>query len=94
MTVFYWGYRGICHRPREDRTLCFYKIFQIILIILWVTFAFLDKGCFNGFVKISQLLDHGRGFCVFLSVLESLGYLLSAALGVFCLIRSRAVLSE
>ena len=68
-----------------------YKLFQILIAILWIVFAFLDRGCFNGFVKIGKLIDEGRGFCVFLGILESLGYLVAAALGLFGLIRSRAV---
>ena len=61
------------------------------MAILWFVFSILNKGCFNGFARFSELIDQNLKFSLFLGVLESLLYLASAGLGVFCIFKTKSV---
>ena len=58
--------------------------------MLWFVFSIIRAGCFDGWMRISLLNEHDEGaakFCIFLTVLEALGYLASMILGIICIIR-------
>ncbi len=92
--TFYKGYTGVCKRPTDQSTITWYRACQGVLCVAWFIFSIIRAGCFDGWMRISFLnkFDDGAAkFCIFLTVLESLGYLASMILGVICVIRISSV---
>lgn len=50
--VFYRGYVAIWKRPKDNRSILWYRILQAILVGLYILFSFLPIGGFHGWVKI------------------------------------------
>ena len=94
MFVFWNGYYGLCKRPRVTNHLWRYRIMQGVLCILWFIFSILSAGTFNGWAEISNLKADRLYFNIFLSVIESLLYMASCALGAFCVYMSFRVEDE
>ncbi len=94
--TFYRGYLAVCKRPPESNYILWYRICQGVLCVLWFLFSILMAGCFDGWARVSHLSkfnDGGLKFCIFLAVLESLGYTAATILGVICIVRAPAVSS-
>eukprot|EP00831_Metopus_contortus_P041830 TRINITY_DN3288_c0_g1_i4.p1 TRINITY_DN3288_c0_g1~~TRINITY_DN3288_c0_g1_i4.p1 ORF type:complete len:229 (+),score=23.56 TRINITY_DN3288_c0_g1_i4:3-689(+) len=94
--VMYKGYFAACYRPANWDALKWYRIWQGILCALWFIFSILGSGCFDGWARIPKLSGGGStsGFCIFLVVLESLGYLYACGMGIFCAYQIRQVMDE
>ena len=88
--TFYKGYSGACKRPKDSSTIMWYCICQIILSIIWLVFSIIMAGSFDGWLRIRFLKGSNEGsgnFCIFLCVVESLGYTASAIIGVISICR-------
>jgi len=95
--VFYKAYLGSCKRPVENSTVMWYKILQACLCVLWLVLSIINSGCFDGWMRISILKKHDDGaarFCIFLTVLESLGYTACFFLGILGIFEISSVISE
>eukprot|EP00826_Nyctotherus_ovalis_P022550 TRINITY_DN1745_c0_g2_i17.p2 TRINITY_DN1745_c0_g2~~TRINITY_DN1745_c0_g2_i17.p2 ORF type:complete len:215 (+),score=46.32 TRINITY_DN1745_c0_g2_i17:124-768(+) len=93
----YSGYCGACRRPPESGTILRYKICQGVVCILWLVFSIIRGGCFNGWTRITLLKrekESAANFCIFLTVLESLGYTFSLILGLIGIIKVSDVSEE
>jgi len=62
------------------------------LCLLWFIFSILGAGAFNGWTKISVL--SGFGFCIFLSIIESIMYLVACGLGILNLVKALKLQDE
>ena len=93
MASFNFGYQAICLAPNHDRKFMFYMVSQGILCILWFIFSIISAGSINGWTKIKVLsrTNCKMGFSIFLAVIESLVYLFTMGLGIYCLIRAKQV---
>eukprot|EP00826_Nyctotherus_ovalis_P031996 TRINITY_DN257_c0_g2_i1.p2 TRINITY_DN257_c0_g2~~TRINITY_DN257_c0_g2_i1.p2 ORF type:complete len:133 (+),score=9.17 TRINITY_DN257_c0_g2_i1:329-727(+) len=83
--TLYKGYNGACRRPVEKVTIIWYRVCQIILCGCWLGFSIGCAGPFDGWTQIKHLKrQHAGGakFCIFLTVLEALGYTAACVLGV------------
>ncbi len=91
MLSFYHGYYAICQGPNHKRKLLIYQITQGLLCAAWFVFSILNAGPFDGWAKISILSDCGLGFSIFLAVLQSIIYLVTCFLGLFCIYKATKV---
>eukprot|EP00829_Urostomides_striatus_P010182 TRINITY_DN2348_c0_g1_i1.p1 TRINITY_DN2348_c0_g1~~TRINITY_DN2348_c0_g1_i1.p1 ORF type:complete len:131 (+),score=5.85 TRINITY_DN2348_c0_g1_i1:218-610(+) len=76
--AFYKAYYGAC--KQDDSSIFWYRVIQSFLCISWLVFSIIKSGCFDGWLRISSLADIGNSaahFCIFLTVMESLGYTIS-----------------
>jgi len=91
----YNGYFAACKRPPESSVILRYRLAQAVLCTLWLIFSIMRAGCFNGWTRIATLKKYKESaakFCIFLTVLESLGYTIILILGLIGIIKVRAVL--
>ncbi len=84
--VFYRGYRGLALEFDWIRS---YYVCQALLGAVWFIFSIVDAGSFNGFMKSERLFQENYGFQGFLSVVESIGYLLNSIFSYFCIYKVR-----
>ncbi|CAD8117209.1 unnamed protein product [Paramecium sonneborni] len=82
MYIFYRGYKGLC---ADQSLLKWYKILHLIAAILWLIVSIIDALGWNGFVRAANFGDKGQGGLVFLSIMESLGFLFSFILAPVCI---------
>eukprot|EP01017_Pseudomicrothorax_dubius_P036581 TRINITY_DN5252_c0_g3_i1.p1 TRINITY_DN5252_c0_g3~~TRINITY_DN5252_c0_g3_i1.p1 ORF type:complete len:202 (-),score=39.55 TRINITY_DN5252_c0_g3_i1:49-654(-) len=85
--TFYKGYRGVCAESSSVRT---YKFLQYGLFILWIAAAIIDNRGINGLIRADRFLRKGNTVPGVLSIIESLGYVSAAALGVRCALQASA----
>ena len=91
----YKGFSGACRRPVDNKAILWYRGTQSILCALWLTFSITRAGSFDGWARIAKLNDHDEGaakFCIFLSVIESLGYTTAMILGMIGIVQISSVL--
>ncbi len=65
-----------------------YKIYQAVESAMLFTLSIVTWGCFDGWTRIPEMLDKhsgGANFCIFLTILESLGFEVACVLGVVCI---------
>ncbi len=82
--TFYQGYRTIFINSKNQKIL--YTILQLSSCFLWICFAIIDLGAFNGVVRVSKLVKRDEGaamFGLFLGVVESLMYITASLLGFY-----------
>eukprot|EP00923_Selenidium_pygospionis_P007156 GHVN01012281.1.p1 GENE.GHVN01012281.1~~GHVN01012281.1.p1 ORF type:complete len:234 (+),score=31.96 GHVN01012281.1:225-926(+) len=89
--VFYSGYKALA---KNDSKIKFrYLIMQGVLIALYVVFALIPFGPFNGFIALALMGDGklyhfassgGSGFAIVVIIVESLGWLISAGIAGLC----------
>ena len=91
MLSFYNGYYAICQGPGHKRKLLVYQITQGLLCAAWFVFSILSAGPFDGWTKIKVLSECNLKFSIFLSVLQSVVYLTTCALGIYCIIKATRV---
>ena len=91
MASFNFGYQAICLAPNHEKKFIFYMVSQGVLCAIWLVFAIISAGSINGWTKIKLLHSCKLGFSIFLCIVESLLYLFSAGLGVFCMIKTKIV---
>ena len=65
-----------------------FRIYQVVLCIFWFIFSLTTAGCFDGWTRIRGLNEEGTGtakFCIFLTVVESLGFTAILCIGVYAI---------
>eukprot|EP00826_Nyctotherus_ovalis_P009737 TRINITY_DN12575_c0_g1_i13.p1 TRINITY_DN12575_c0_g1~~TRINITY_DN12575_c0_g1_i13.p1 ORF type:complete len:252 (+),score=39.72 TRINITY_DN12575_c0_g1_i13:72-827(+) len=95
--VLYKGYAGACRRPVDARSVLWYRICQAIACVLWLVFSIVRAGPFNGWSRIGLLDDYKESaarFCIFLTVLESLGYTATTVIGIVGILQISSVVFE
>ncbi len=83
--TFYKGYEAACKRPADPSRVFWYRVYQSVLCVLWLIFSIAMFGCFDGWTRIGFLRKFDEGaarFCIFLVVLEALGFTASCVLGL------------
>ena len=91
----YKGFSGACRRPVDYKAVFWYKGTQSIQCVFWLTFSITRAGCFYGWTRIAKLSDHDEGaakFCIFLAVIQSLGYTVAMILGMVGIVQISSVL--
>ena len=89
------GYSAACRRPTDSSAILRYRLCQGVLCILWLVFSFIKAGSFNGWARISSLRNKKEAmadFCIFLTVIESLGYTIALVLGIIGIIKVGTVI--
>eukprot|EP00826_Nyctotherus_ovalis_P009735 TRINITY_DN12575_c0_g1_i10.p2 TRINITY_DN12575_c0_g1~~TRINITY_DN12575_c0_g1_i10.p2 ORF type:complete len:127 (+),score=38.30 TRINITY_DN12575_c0_g1_i10:47-382(+) len=93
----YKGYAGACRRPVDARSVLWYRICQAIACVLWLVFSIVRAGPFNGWSRIGLLDDYKESaarFCIFLTVLESLGYTATTVIGIVGILQISSMTEE
>lgn len=89
--VFYTGYKGLAKNESKEQFR--YVVMESALIAAYVIFALIPFGPFNGLIAFAMMgtdrLYHfesggAKGFAIFVIALESIGWLLSAAIAALC----------
>jgi hypothetical protein len=86
--TFYLGYKSIV-LPDNSGFKIAYEVMQCVTCLLWLAFSIIDAGAFNGLIRVVKLINYGGGAAIFgfiLGFLESLAYLASCGLGLYCMI--------
>ena len=75
-----------------------YRVCQAILCVFWLLWSIIRAGSFDGWARISLLSGAdprgAAGFCIFLVVLQSIGYMGACGIGIFCVIKAGAASDE
>jgi len=86
--VSYLGYVAICTRYEVFDVITRYRLYQALMCVFWFVLSIVPSGSFDGWMRISVLMDYnsaGAKFCIFLTVLESLGFTVAFILGLICI---------
>ena len=96
--VAFLGYTSICRRPIVFKKLIAFRVCQAILSLLWLIWSIIRAGPFDGWSRISALAgampSGAAGFCIFMTILQSIGYMGSCGIGIFCLIKAGSASEE
>ena len=93
--VAYGGYLAACFKASLSDLVMRFRIYQVILCVFWLVFSITSAGCFDGWTRISGLKSYHSGvanFCIFLAVMQSLGFTASCILGIICVFQISKVL--